>query len=106
MPDRRPLHRAIGLQTPADRRRAYFHARPSPSRTYDWRWRQLRAAYLAEHPLCECGCGYAASVVDHKTPHNGDRALLYAWDNLQALTKSCHDRKTAARDGGFGNPRR
>ena len=48
----------------------------------------------------------AATVVDHRTPHNGDEALLYDWDNLQSMTKACHDRKTAARDGGFGNPRR
>jgi 5-methylcytosine-specific restriction protein A len=56
--------------------------------------------------LCECGCGYAASVVDHRQPHNGNDRLMYAWDNLQAMTKQCHDRKTAAHDGGFGNPLR
>jgi 5-methylcytosine-specific restriction protein A len=70
---------------------------------YGYRWQKLRAAYLACNPLCECGCGHPATVVDHKTPHNGDPARLYDWDNLQAMTKPCHDRKTAARDGGFGN---
>lgn len=105
MPNHRPLHRAIGVQTTADRRRAYFRLRGSTAkRGYDWRWKKLRAAYLAQHPLCECGCGHAATVVDHKRAHGGDPALLYDWDNLQALTKPCHDRKTAARDGGFGNP--
>lgn len=104
LPDRRPVHRALGVLTPADRRAAYDRARPSPSRTYGRRWQRLRIAYLARNPLCECGCGYAATVVDHRVPHNGDLALMYAWDNLQALTKACHDRKTAARDGGFGNP--
>jgi 5-methylcytosine-specific restriction protein A len=54
--------------------------------------------------MCECGCGYAATIVDHRKPHRGDAALMYAWDNLEALTKPCHDRKTASRDGGFGNP--
>ena len=29
---------------------------------------------------------------------------MYAWGNLKAMTKPCHDAKTAARDGGFGNP--
>jgi 5-methylcytosine-specific restriction protein A len=43
-------------------------------------------------------------VVDHKRPHLGDLALLMSWDNLQAMSKACHDRKTAAVDGGFGNP--
>jgi 5-methylcytosine-specific restriction protein A len=67
----------------------YDAARPSPSRIYGRRWQRLRIAYLAQHPLCEC-----------------DEVLLFDWDNLQAMTKACHDRKTAARDGGFGNPRR
>jgi 5-methylcytosine-specific restriction protein A len=60
--------------------------------------------YLRANPLCECGCDQPATVVDHRRPHNGDRALMYAWDNLQSMTRACHDRKTAARDGGFGNP--
>lgn len=102
MATRSPLHRGPGWQSEADRRRAYDGAK---ARHYTKRrWYHLRAAYLATHPLCECGCGHAASVVDHKQPHNGDDALLYAWDNLQAMTKQCHDRKTATQDGGFGNP--
>jgi 5-methylcytosine-specific restriction enzyme A len=98
--------------TPVERRAAYDAARPSPARTYGRRWQRLRLAYLARNPLCECdenagaGCGRPAVVVDHRVPHNGDEVLLYSWDNLQAMTKACHDRKTAARDGGFGNPRR
>ena len=28
---------------------------------------------------------------------------MYAWDNLQSMTKPCHDRKTATIDGGFGH---
>jgi 5-methylcytosine-specific restriction enzyme A len=98
------VHRAAGALDAVARRVAYDAARPSPSRTYGRRWQRLRQAYLAQHPLCECGCGYAATIVDHRTPHNGDISLLYDWDNLQAMTKACHDRKTAARDGGFGNP--
>ena len=61
-------------------------------------------AYLAQNPLCECGCMRPATVVDHKRPHNGNRALMFDWDNLQAMTKPCHDRTTAALEGGFGNP--
>jgi 5-methylcytosine-specific restriction enzyme A len=110
MPSRRPVHRAPGVHDATPHRAAYEAARPSPSRIYGRRWQRLRQAYLAQHPLCECdandgaGCGYAATVVDHRRPHNGDIGLLYDWDNLQAMTKPCHDRKTAARDGGFGNP--
>ena len=98
----RPVHQPIGVQSEAERRRAYDRAKPHYYTKR--RWFHLRAAYLATHPICECGCGWPASVVDHRQPHNGDEALMYAWDNLQAMTKPCHDRKTAARDGGFGNP--
>jgi 5-methylcytosine-specific restriction enzyme A len=104
------VHLALGVLPAALRRAHYDTARPSPSRIYGRRWQRLRLAYLAQHPLCECdanngtGCGYPATVVDHRKPHNGDHALLYEWANLQAMTKACHDRKTAQRDGGFGNP--
>jgi 5-methylcytosine-specific restriction protein A len=106
MPFSRPVHQPIGAQTWQQRKADYIAHRPSASRVYGRRWRKLRAAFLAQHPLCACGCGYAAAVVDHITPHNGDDALMYAWDNLRAMTKACHDRKTASRDGGFGNPTR
>lgn len=101
-----PKHRPPGVQTWAERKAAYVAARPSPSRTYGRRWQKLRAMYLAHHPLCECedNCGRPAVVVDHRVPHNGNAALMYAWDNLRAMTKACHDKKTAAFDGGFGNP--
>jgi 5-methylcytosine-specific restriction protein A len=104
LPDRRPAHHPIGWKPWATVKAERERERVSPSRTYGRRWQKLRAAYLAAHPACECGCGYPASVVDHRLPHDGDPRLMYAWDNLQAMTKPCHDRKTAARDGGFGNP--
>jgi 5-methylcytosine-specific restriction enzyme A len=107
MPNRSPLHRPIGALSPTERRALYSIGHPSRSRHYNTAaWRRLRRAYLAAHPICECGCNRAATVVDHKMPHNGDRELLMSWDNLQAMTKPCHDRKTAERDGGFGNARR
>jgi len=106
MPNRAPLHRAAGYLSSVERRRQYDAARLSPSRIYGQQWRRLRRLYLNAHPICECpdNCGRAATVVDHRIPHNGDHALMYAWENLQAMTKPCHDKKTAARDGGFGNP--
>ena len=104
MPVSPPVHSPLGAISEAARKRAYDDARPNRSAIYGRRWRALRAAYLARNPICECGCGYPATVVDHRQPHNGNPALIYAWDNLQAMTKPCHDRKTASRDGGFGNP--
>jgi 5-methylcytosine-specific restriction protein A len=63
-----------------------------------------------DHPLCEeCkrnGRLTPATVVDHITPHKGNRELFWDESNWQALCKSCHDRKTAKEDGGFGNGRR
>jgi 5-methylcytosine-specific restriction enzyme A len=103
-PLRRPLHRPLGFVSPAERRAAYEAARVRSPIYNTAHWRRLRKTYLAAHPLCECGCGRAAQVVDHRVPHNGDRNRAFDWDNLQALTKSCHDAKTARQDGGFGNP--
>ena len=106
LPSSRPVHRPIGWRPWTEYKLDQVKLGPVPPRKYGRRWRKLRAAYLAAHPLCECGCDQVAAVVDHKRPHNGDDALMYAWDNLQAMTKACHDRKTAGRDGGFGNRRR
>lgn len=76
-------------------------------RGYTYRWRQARAAFLAEHPLCrECekaGRLTAATVVDHIVPHKGNDTLFWERGNWQALCASCHSVKTAAEDGGFGN---
>lgn len=59
-------------------------------------WRRLRAAVLAERPLCALcqrqGRVVPATEVDHvdNDPANNDR------DNLQSLCKPCHSRKTQA----------
>jgi len=77
--------------------------RPSASqRGYDASWRAQRRAFLETHPVCRI-CGACAAHVDHITPLAAGGAL--AERNLQALCASCHSRKTAARDGGFGNAR-
>ena len=72
-------------------------------------WTDGRTAFLAIHPLCtECqkhGHLTAATVVDHIIPHRGDHRLFYDKSNWQPLCKPCHNRKTAAKDGGFGNRR-
>lgn len=64
-------------------------------RGYDHAWRKARALFLQANPLCVfCqaqGITCAASVVDHITPHRGDRFLFWAETNWQALCKACHD---------------
>jgi 5-methylcytosine-specific restriction protein A len=84
--------------------------RPSAaSRGYDARWRKARLAYLRAHPLCECaeceadGRLLPATVVDHRTPHRGNEALFWDESNWMAMSSACHNRKTAAEDGGLGH---
>lgn len=78
---------------------------------YDTRkWKRLRKSQLMKQPLCEqcfkLDMIVSATVVDHKRAHLGDLEMFYDTENLQSLCVSCHNRKTATQDGGFGNPRR
>nr|WP_318223722.1 HNH endonuclease [Paraburkholderia terrae]MDW3655162.1 HNH endonuclease [Paraburkholderia terrae] len=81
----------------------------SGERGYGSRWRRARETFLRRHPLCECAECRAqhrllpATVVDHKVPHRGDMRLFWDQSNWQSMSKTCHDRKTATEDGGFGN---
>ena len=73
----------------------------SAPRGYGARWRKLRVMILAREPYCQAeGCNEWATEVDHIVPTTAggtDRV-----DNLQALCKSCHSRKTSTEDGGWG----
>jgi len=64
-------------------------------------WRKTSKAYLAVHPLCEqCnrnGLIVAAVDVHHIVERVDDPSLAFAWDNLQALCKSCHSTITKER---------
>ena len=86
-----------------DQRRGTAH-----ERGYTGAWQKARAGFLRSHPLCvRCLAAdqtVAANVVDHIVPHKGDKVLFWEHANWQALCKPCHDRKTAAEDGGFGHP--
>ena len=77
-------------------------------RGYGARWRRLRKMILSKQPLCadpfgvhaERGEIVVATEVDHIVPkkYGGTDAV----DNLQALCKSCHSRKTRGESGGRG----
>jgi len=77
----------------------------SNERGYNATWRRLRRMVLNREPLCrEClkeGRLTPATEVDHIVPlsQGGTNDL----ENLQPLCHSCHSRKTAKEDGGFGN---
>lgn len=93
-------HQRIGWQT--DRRRGSRH-----ERGYGNRWQKLRAAVLMRDDyLCKCGeCQESglpreAHEVDHVVPKaQGGTDRL---DNLQAINRECHRRKTLQerREGG------
>lgn len=59
-------------------------------RGYDSRWKQARRAFLDKHPHCVM-CGQPAAVVDHITPHKGDRALFWNSRNWQSLCVHHHN---------------
>lgn len=70
--------------------------RPDYHRLYKTKkWKDLRRQHLALHPYCQCpkheGQYVEGWVVDHITPHRGDKKLFYDRNNLQTLTKYCHD---------------
>ena len=90
-------------------------------RGYGIKWQQYREHWLREFPLCgmrragpsaehsECwrsGRAIAATDVDHITPHRGDQRLFWDQDNHQSLCHTCHSKKTAREDGGFGRDAR
>jgi 5-methylcytosine-specific restriction enzyme A len=74
-------------------------------RGYSTLWDKASAAFLKEHPRCT-RCGRPAEHVDHVIPHGGDARLFWNRGNWAALCRLCHSRKTAKRDGGFGNSKR
>jgi 5-methylcytosine-specific restriction protein A len=83
----------------------------STQRGYGYAWQKASRAFLMAHPVCQCDdCDEGrkrlrpASVVDHTVPHRGDMKLFWDRANWRAMSKQCHDRKTAREDGGFGNP--
>jgi len=112
MPVRPPIHRPVGRREKRERDQDYARQRNPVARALyrSKRWRTERASFLHDHPLCvECARHDVirpASVVDHIDPHGGDETVFWDRAHWQALCASCHGRKTAARDGGFGNQRR
>ena len=108
MPTRPAVHRVGSprVGSPQVRRHGRDDRPSSCARGYDRTWQRLRSAHLAEHPLCvECerqGRLAGATQVDHVRPHRGDDGLRLDPGNLQSLCDSCHSRKTATEDGGFG----
>ena len=89
-------------------RRHYDQQRGTPAeRGYGYRWRKYREQFLIDHPICEKCWVKPTSDVDHIIAVNGpDDPLFWEPSNHQARCHSCHSRKTASENGGFGNARK
>lgn len=74
----------------AERKARFDKTRPTSSqRGYTGAWDKARAAFLRRHRLCAF-CGAPADVVDHKTPHRGDKAIFWDKSQWQPLCTPCH----------------
>lgn len=74
----------------AERKARFDKTRPGSSqRGYDREWQKARAAFLRQHPVCAL-CGAPANVVDHMTPHRGDKAIFWDKSRWQPLCTPCH----------------
>lgn len=104
MPSRPPSHRPPGMPSRAEaeaRRKALLdQRRPSrEARGYDRDWYRFRALFLKDNPICCCGCGQPAQVVDHIQTIRERPDLRLVASNCRPMTKRCHDRHTARAQG-------
>ena len=89
------------LQCAAAGKAAADARRPnSVLRGYGTDWKKLRAEMMPKGTLCRV-CGRVASHLDHIVPRA--QGGTDSPRNLQPLCWSCHSRKTASEDGGFGH---
>ena len=81
----------------ADKNYRKFQRDPRINKRYGARWRRIRAAYIAQHPLCEdCldkGLTTPVAEVHHVLPldHGGS----HDFSNLRSLCKPCHSKQSA-----------
>jgi 5-methylcytosine-specific restriction protein A len=73
-------------------------------RGYTAEWQRQSRAFLAAvgEPLCACGCGRAANMIDHKVAPKGNMTLFWDRANWQPYNRGCDSRKNIKSEGGFG----
>jgi 5-methylcytosine-specific restriction protein A len=71
-------------------------------RGYGSEWQKYSRSFLQKNPFC-VGCGQRATQVDHIIPAKPGNPLFWDPSNHEQMCNSCHSRKTASKDGGFGN---
>lgn len=105
MPQRLTTHRRPSTVLPVHQSRGPASSSPG---SYGRAWRRLRRLVLRLHPFCVDPFGHhaadgrfeVATEVDHIVSRRaGGKDVI---DNLQSLCITCHSRKTARFDGGFG----
>jgi len=102
-----PAHVRTAYGSPHQRRARADLAKGPDRQFYSSKpWRALRAEVLKEEPYCRCGCGKPSDTVDHTIPRSERPDLELDRANVRAWWSSCHNRKTATFDGGFGNVKR
>ena len=102
-------HRAEGEQLKKSAESRYNRNRGDYTKLeHTYKWQQYSKRYLRDpdHQVCRLhleSCTVIADCVDHIVPPSGPGDPLF-WDplNHQALCRSCHSKKTATTDGGFG----
>lgn len=102
-----PAHARSAAGSDYQRRRRADEAK-GEDRGFYWSkpWRAIRKVVLKEEPYCWCGCGRRSNTVDHIKDRKDFPALALARSNLRAAYANCHNRRTAAESGGFGNRKR
>ena len=104
MPKAAAVHRAYPQQGKRVDRRAN-----SMQRGYDTQWKKFSAWFKRQPEHCLCvtclreGKTVPAEHTDHIIPLVDAPELKYEMSNLQGLCASCHSKKTATENGGFGN---
>lgn len=74
-------------------------------------WKAFRAQVLARRARMCARCGRPVAMnerihLDHRVPRRKAPERAFDESNIELLCHPCHSKKTAARDGGFGNPMR
>ena len=109
MPMAPPTHRPNRAALEAARKEADAARGTARQRGYDAAWEKLRAAHLAQHPVCEAVlddgqvCGSADRPnVDHRQPVRFAPERRLDPTNLRTLCHRCHSRRTAREQSRLG----
>ena len=76
-----------------------------------WKWKKVSKAYRNANPLCECNECKASELVKPAQVCDHVKGLKYLldnnldafdWNELQSMSKECHNKKSGTERGGYG----